>query len=84
MDQKVGDFNFKLVNSKNVLGEEETEETLKTVNVNHTCKECSLKFGNKVTLKKHIIENHPKQVECNLCDEAFDQIWKLEPGNSFS
>jgi hypothetical protein len=29
-------------------------------------------------LKKHIVENHPKKVECNLCDETFDQIWKLE------
>jgi hypothetical protein len=78
LDQKVSDFNLKLVESKNELVVEKTEEHLKTVNVNFSCKECSSIFGNKVTLKKHIIDNHPKKVECQLCDETFDQIWKLE------
>jgi regulator of replication initiation timing len=78
LDQKVSDFNLKLVESKNEQAEEKKEERIKTVNVIFRCKECSLGFGNKATLKKHIVDNHPKKVECNLCDEIFDQIWKLE------
>ena len=35
-------------------------------------------FGNKTTLKKHILVNHPKTVNCESCDQTFDQFWKLE------
>ena len=77
MDQKVSDFDQKLGESKNVQ-ELANKVTLKTVNTNYNCKECSLRFGSKVALKKHIKEHHPKEIECNLCDETFDQIWKLE------
>ena len=46
--------------------------------VYYNCKECSLMFGNKTTLKKHFIVNHPKTVKCESCDETFNQFWKLK------
>ena len=60
--------------------EEEAEEPQQTRKdpVNYKCKECSLMFGNKTTLKKHILVNHPKTVNCESCDQTFDQFWKLE------
>ena len=78
LDQKVSDFNLKCVQSKNEQAIEKMEENNKNVNVNFKCRECSLRFGNKLSLKKHIADFHPKEVNCNLCDETFDQIWKLE------
>ena len=80
LDQQIGDIDYKLVKAIKKL-EEEIEEPRKkakdtTENIQFKCKECSLTFMTKSTLKKHILVNHPKKVKCNVCEETFDQIWK--------
>ena len=42
------------------------------------CKQCRSAFRSKADLRKHIQSIHPKTVKCDMCDENFDQIWKLE------
>jgi uncharacterized CHY-type Zn-finger protein len=42
------------------------------------CFECHQQFDTKKILKLHIKSNHIKSVKCNVCNELFDESWKLE------
>ena len=52
---------------------EEIKRTVKNVEVVVKCKECG-----KAILKKHISEFHPKNMNCDICHEKFDQLGNLK------
>ena len=51
---------------------------MKVEETKFTCRDCGETFNKKVTLKKHILGTHPKQVKCKICEDIFDQNWKLK------
>ena len=50
----------------------------KEESLNFKCKECSVTFGKKQDLKKHILALHPKQYACKVCEECFETCVGLE------
>ena len=44
----------------------------------HICKACEQKFDDKRSLRKHILELHPRVFKCNQCDDIFDKRWHLK------
>ena len=50
----------------------------KSLKLKVTCREGHKEFEKKDGLKKHILEAHPRIINCDECNETFDQNWKLE------
>ena len=42
------------------------------------CKDCGKCFTSKAVLKKHLVQVHPKVVDCKLCDQSFSYNHELE------
>ena len=56
-------------------GQQESDlEGRKTFN----CRICKQEFSRKKQLKVHVTENHPIQIECNICTVTFIENWKYE------
>ena len=46
--------------------------------VKFKCSKCHQQFETKKIVKEHIKSNHTKSVKCKICNEVFDESWKLE------
>ena len=42
------------------------------------CEECGKYFPNKLCLRKHVKQDHPKTFKCETCDALFTESWQLE------
>ena len=77
LEQKISDINDKIDNLKET--KESPQNVVKlAVNGNHNCRGCNSTFGRKAKLNSHIQTCHPRKIDCAICDQCFDQNWKLE------
>ena len=43
----------------------------------HCCKSCNSIFESKQNLKLHVKEKHVREIKCNICEDIFDENFKL-------
>ena len=70
LEKKVNENSILL---KKLIGrKEENKES------NFPCKKCNSIFADKASMQTHIREKHLTIKKCKVCDETFDQTFKLE------
>ena len=73
-------YDKKIENLNKILTDFASKKDAEKLNdqVIYKCKECGRKFDNKNDFSEHIKKTHPKMYNCKMCEENFNESWRLE------